>query len=245
MGRVTEITTRRAGRIAGVGYLVIFVLSIFANFVVFQGLVDLDDAAGTAQEIGDAEGLFRLGLIAFLVIFLVDVVIAWAIYVVFRDQSRDFSLLSAWLRLVYTIFLGVALVFFFQALRLLSGRAFLEVFDVGQLEAQALVALESFNAMWLIGLAAFGLHLVVLGRLIVRSGVASRVLGHILTLAGAAYVLDTVAHGLLADYDDYEAIFLTLVVVPSVIGELWLGLWLLLGAGTEAPKERGGPERAP
>lgn len=81
--------------------------------------------------------------------------------------------------------------------------------------------------MWLIGLAAFGAHLAVMGRLIVRSGVASPILGHILTVAGAAYVIDTVAHGVLSDYESVEGLFLALVVIPSVVGELWLTFWLL------------------
>jgi hypothetical protein len=47
-------------------------------------------------------------------------------------------------------------------------------------------------------------------------------------------VIDTVAHGLLAGYDDYETVFLVLVVVPSVVGELAFAVWLLLRGGKEA-----------
>lgn len=228
---IAETSPRQAARIAGVAYLIVFVLSIFANFVVRERLIEPGDAAATATNIVGNEGLFRLGLVGFMVVFVADLVIAWALYIFFRNLSRDLSLLTAWFRLVYTVFLGVALIFFFEALQLLSGADYLTVFDRGQLNAQTMVALEAFNYTWLIGLVCFGIHLILLGYLVVRSGYVSRVLGFVLMGAGVAYVIDTLANALLANYDDVEAVFLVIVAVPSVIGELWLGLWLLLKAG--------------
>jgi hypothetical protein len=228
-----DIKPRTAAIIAGVGYVVLFVLGVFANFFVREGLIVTDDAQATAANIADSEGLFRLGMVSFLVIFLVDVIVAWGLYIVFRRASRDVSLVAAWFRLVYTVFLGVALIYFFQALQFLNGSGVSGAFDTAQREAQALVALETFNSVWLIGLTAFGIHLVVLGWLIVRSRVAPKALGYVLMVAGAAYVIDTVAHSLLANYSDYETALVTMVAVPAVIAEGWMGLWLLLRAGKD------------
>lgn len=225
------MSPRQAARLAGVGYVMLFLLAIFANFFVLEGLIEAGDAATTAANIRESEGLFRLSLVSFMVVFIVDVVLAWALYIFFRNVSRDLSLLAAWFRLVYTVFLGIALIFFFQALQLLSGADYLTAFDTGQVNAQALGALEAFNYTWLIGLAAFGIHLLLLGFLILKSGYTSRLLGYVLMVAGAAYVVDTGAYTLVANYADYENLFLVMVAVPSVIGELWLGLWLLLRAG--------------
>lgn len=227
----SDINPRTAAVIAGIGYVILFAFAVFANFFVREGLVVTDDAQATAANIAESEGLFRLGMASFLAIFLVDVVVAWGLYIVFRRANRDVSLVAAWFRLVYTVFLGVALIYFFQALQFLSGSGFLESFDTAQREAQALVALDTFNSAWLIGLAAFGVHLVVLGGLILHSHAAPRVLGYVLIVAGAAYVIDTAAHSLLGNYSDYETAFIIMVAVPSVIAEGWMGLWLLLRAG--------------
>jgi len=170
-------------------------------------------------------------MVSFLVIFLVDVIVAWGLYIVFRRANRDVSLVAAWSRLVYTVFLGVALIYFFQALQFLTGSDVSEAFDAAQREAHALVALDTFNSAWLIGLAAFGLHLIVLGGLVVRSRTAPRALGCVLIVAGAAYVIDTIAHILLSNYSDDETAFIVMVAVPSVIAEGWMGLWLLLRGG--------------
>jgi hypothetical protein len=53
-------------------------------------------------------------------------------------------------------------------------------------------------------------------------------------VAGAAYIIDTLARAVLSDYADVENLFLAIVAIPSVIGELWFTLWLLLKGGKNA-----------
>ncbi len=224
---------RRAARIAGAGYVLIFVLAIFANFMVREGLVDQANPAATVANITDSIGLFRLGLAAFLAVFILDIVIAWALHVVFRRVNRDLSLLTAWMRLVYTVLLGVALVFFFQVLALVGNPDYAAALGSAQVEAHVMLALESFNATWLVGLAAFGIHLVLLGVLVVRSEMVSKALGWMLMAAGVAYVADTIANATLADYAAVAPVMLAVVALPSMIGEGWLGLWLLLSRRIE------------
>jgi hypothetical protein len=233
-----EMPGRQAARIAGIAYLAIFALAIFANFFVRTGLEEPGDAAATVENIASSEGLFRAGLIAFLAVFAIDVVIAWALYIVFRPVSRDLSLLAAWFRLIYTVFLGVALVFFFRVLVLTGDASFLSAFEPAQRDAEVMLALEAFDATWLIGLVCFGLHLLLLGGLILRSDGVSRVLGVLLMVAGVAYIVDTTANALLPNYDDLENAFLVIVAVPSVVAELWFAIWLLRGATRSLPRPR-------
>ena len=225
------ITPRTAALIGGIGYIVLFVLAIFANFLVKEGLIIHGDAAATAQNILNSEGLFRTGMVSFLLVFLIDTPIAWALFVLLRPIHRDLSLLAAWFRIVYTIFLGVALVFYYQALLYLDGGIFASSFKTEQLHALALMVLESFDFVWLIGLTAFGVHLILVGFLLIRSASVPRVLGWILILAGVSYIIDTSAHIILPDYSAYAGLFLALVALPSMIGEGWFGLWLLLRGG--------------
>ena len=98
-------------------------------------------------------------------------------------------------------------------------------------QAQALVALDSFDAAWLVGLVAFGVHLVMLGALLLRSKRGPRVMAVLLVVAGVAYVVDTTAHLLLSNYEQYGSVFLAMVAVPSIVAEGWFGLWLLVKGG--------------
>jgi len=226
-----EPTPRTAARVAGIGYIVIFALAIFANFFVRVGLVEPDDAATTFRNIADSEFLFRTALVAFLVVFVLDVVVAWALYIVFRPTGTRRSQLAAWFRLVYTVFLGIAVIFLFLALQFVGGAEFLGAFEPTQLNAQLMLALEAFNYTWLIGLAAFGIHLILIGNIMLRSGIAPKGLGIVLAIAGGAYVFDTLAYALLSNYAEYEDIFVAIVAVPSVIAELAFAWWLLARAG--------------
>ncbi|MCP3936480.1 MAG: DUF4386 domain-containing protein [Actinomycetia bacterium] len=217
----------RSALVGGFGYLGLFVLAIFANFVVIEGLVESDNGAATVHNISESMGLFRLGLLAFLGIFLIDVAVAWALHIVFRGHDHDLSLLAAWSRLVYTVLLGAALVHLFEVLQLVGGEGHASVLGREYVEAQVLTAFESFDSLWLIGLAVFGLHLVLLGVLVAGSDEAPDPMGWILVVAGIAYMADTVAHVALTDYSSYENLFLALVAIPALIGEGWMGLWLI------------------
>ena len=163
----------------------------------------------------------------YLAVFLLDVIVSWALHMVFRRVDRDVSLVTAWFRLTYTVFLGAGLVYFFEVLQVLGNADYVAALGAEQVNAQVMMSLNSFETTWLIGLAAFGIHLVLLGSLVRRSGWVPRAMALLLLVAGVAYVVDTVAHGLLSDYESYASLFLAIVAVPSLLGEGWLGLWLL------------------
>lgn len=228
---MTNITPRRAAIIAGIGYAAIFVLAVFANFLVREGLVVPGDAAATFANIVESETLLRAGMIAFLIIFLLDVVVAWALHMLFRTVSREVSLLSAWFRIVYTVFLGVAVIFLFAAVQLVGDASYLGAFTQGQLEAQATLMMDAFNYTWMIGLAAFGVHLILLGSMIISSRTASGVLGVLLAVAGGAYLADTSAQVLMTNYAEFADVFLALVAIPAITGEFAFMAWLLRKAG--------------
>lgn len=226
---------RTAARIAGISYVALFALAIFANFFVREGLVVGGDAAATFANIAASETLFRVGLLAFGIIFLLDVVVAGALHVVFESVSRHVSLIAAWFRLVYTAFLGVAAIFFFTALELVGGADHLTAFTQGQLEGHLTLAVNAFNYTWLVGLAAFGIHLILIGYLMFRSGAVSRVLAAILAIAGSAYMIDTTAYTMLANYSELEGVLLAIVAVPSVVAEFAFAVWLLRGGFDRRP----------
>lgn len=224
---LAETTPRRAGIIAGIGYLMLFVFAIFGNFLVLESLIVPDDAAATVANLAESGTTFRFGILAFLVIFLVDVVVAWALYVLLSPYAQRLSLAMAWMRIVYTVMLGVGIVFLMAASGLVQGATT----DVDQVA----LMLDGFDYSWMIGLAAFGLHLGLLGYILIRTRVAPRLLGVLVVVAGIAYVADTTFFTVLSDYESYADAFLIMVAVPSVIAELGLAIWLLARAGKELP----------
>jgi len=229
MTATTTAPRTAAGWAAG-GYLAIFVLAIFASFLALSPVIQPGEAAGTAAKLQGSETSFRLGAVAFVDVFLIDVVVAWALWVLFRPVHRDLSLLSAWFRLTYTVVLGAALGFLYAALWPAGSPGAL-----GESQDEAvLLALQTFDFAWVAGLAAFGAHLLVLGALMLKAR-CPRWIAWLLLTAGTAYILDTVAHLVLADYEASADLFLAIVALPSVIGEMSFAIWLfLLATGRRA-----------
>ena len=231
---LTPTTPRQAGIYAGIGYLILFFAAIFANFLVLESIVVSGDAAATVMNLTENETMFRWGIVAFLLIFAVDVFVAWALYIVFAPVARRVSLLAAWLRIVYTVMLGVGVVFLMAAAGLVGADGYAAAFEANQVDAQVVLLLQGFDYAWMTGLAVFGLHLIVLGYMIVRTVIAPRALGVVLVVAGWAYILDTLLFTLLRDYETYADAFTMMVAIPAVIAELWFTIWLLAKAGRDA-----------
>lgn len=226
-GALPDLSPRRAALVAGLAYIALFALAIFANFAVVERLVDPDDPAATLANLAADQQLVRWAIAAFVVIFALDVVVAWALHQLLRPHGESVSLLAAWLRLVYTVFLGGAVVGIAAALQLAGDADLTATVAADQRAAMAGLALDAFDLLWLVGLVCFGLHLVTIGVLLVRTDAGPGLLGGALVVAGAAYVFDTLVTIVYAGRDDHAAIFDPIVIVPAVVAELGFTIWLL------------------
>jgi MFS family permease len=218
---ITEISQRKAAMIAGLGLLIMTILAIFANFFVFQKLIVPGDSVTTANNILASQGLFRIGICSFLIVAILDVVVAWALYVLLEPVNKSLALLTALFRVVYATIFATALNNLFGVLYLLTNADYSRVFETGQLHAQVMLSLNAFNDGWNIGLAIFGLHLVALGYLVFKSGYMPRFLGILLIVAGLGYLVDSFGKILLSNYNITIAMF-------TFIGELLFMFWLLI-----------------
>jgi len=226
--RQTAISPRRTAVIAGVAYAVLIVLGLFFNFVVL-GLIEPDDAAVTVDNIGDAGLLFRTGLVAFIVVLIADVVVAWGLYVFFQRTSRELSVFAAWFRLLYVAVAAAAVLNLLVAAKLVDGTGYPATLETVQRNAQVMLSLDGFIYGWRVSLVAFGVHLLLLGFVMVKSRYAPRALGMLVGLAGIGYVLTSLVGILMAAFDRNLAVLLLAVV--TVPGEFGLTTWLLWKAG--------------
>jgi hypothetical protein len=238
---IADISQRQAAKIAGIAYVVISVLALFAYFFVKDRLVEPGDAAATVSNIAGSEGLFRSGVAALVAVFVADAVVAWALYIFFRRVSRDVSLLAAWFRLLYTAISAIALLNLLVAVLLVGGADYATALGVGQRDAQVLLFLDAYDYGWAIGLVCFGIHLVLLGFLVLRSDYVPSILGVLLAVAGLGYLVGSLGRFVLPNYEDYENLFMVLVAVPAIAGEFSLTGWLLLRGGKEQDLLRAGP----
>jgi len=225
---LADISLRQAALIAGLGYLVIFVFG-YAN-VRREKLIVRGDPAATASNIVASESRFRIGVASWIVMLVADVVVAWALYIFLKPVSESLSLLTAWLRLVNVAVAAIAVVNLLSVLDVLTG-ANSEVLSADQRATRSMRLLRSYDFGFNVAFVFFGLHILGLGYLIVRSDYVPTVLGVLLIIASVGYFIDSFASVLSPRYDNNEALFIVFVAVPAIIAELSLTVWLLIWGG--------------
>ena len=213
------MTLRQAALIAGVGYLIMPVS--FAEFSVYPKLVIAGNIEQTVQNIVAHSGLFLAAIFCYLITFISDVVIAWALYVLLVPVNRSVSLLTAWFRLMYTAIALFGLLNLVTVFRLLNTPDYTTVFGPGQLHAQVKLLLNSFRYDWSMGLVIFAIHLGLLGYLVYRSGYIPRIIGILLAIDGLGWLIDSLRPYL------YPNAHLGFIFI-TFFGELIFMLWLLV-----------------
>lgn len=223
--RIADMSLRKAALVAGLGYLVVFILT--PSFWV-ESLFVPADAAATASNILASELLFRMGIASWLIVLVFDAVVAWAIYYLLEPVNRSLSLLAAWFRLVYVAIFGFNMLNWLNALQIIGGANDFTVFETGQRQAQMMQFFDAYGYGTNIAFVFFGIHIAILGYLVFKSDFIPQIIGGLLMVASVGYLIDSFASFLSFNYANNDAAFVLIVAVPAVIAELSLTLWLLI-----------------
>jgi hypothetical protein len=224
-------TLKRNVRVAGALYVALGLIAPFALLYVPRTLIVRGDAADTARRILASEMLFRLGIVANLTSTILFLFMAMALYRVFKDVDRTQASIMVALAVMPAPLTLFKVVNDLAALTLLRGADFLAVFTRPQLEAMALVFLDMHRKADVIAQIFWGLWLFPLGILVIRSGFIPRLLGVLLLVNGATYVVLSLTYLLAPSYAGPIGRY---AFIPET-GELWFMLWLLF-KGASTPK---------
>jgi hypothetical protein len=222
-------STRKVALATAFGLLAMALLAPFAQFGVLQTLIVPADATATTDNILASAGLFRAAIAAFLIVAILDVVVAWGLYVLLRPANENLALLVAWLRVVYAAVFAYALVNLLDVGQLLQGTN-APGLSPAQMQAEVASSIASFGNAWDLALAIFGIHLLGLGALLFRSIAFPRFLGALVVLAGVGYLADSFGTILVPGYTLTISVF-------TFVGEALLIVWLFKLAiqGTRSP----------
>jgi len=210
-------------RVGGVLYLIIIVIGALGEAVVRGSIVVPGNATATAANLRSLEWLWRLGVAGEVVLLTCATALALILYVLLRPVSRDLALLGVFFNLVSLAIEGVAAVSLAAALLPMTN-AYVSAFTPEQLNVMAMLSVRSHSAGFGIALIFFGMECVILGYLIFRSGYMPRSIGVLMQIAGVCYVINSFA--LLLSPPLSSRLF-PAILIPSLIAELSLALWLL------------------
>ncbi len=223
--RMAEASPLRWARIAGGLYLIIIVGGFFAIGYVPAALVVPGDAAATAHNILAHELLYRLGLVAHIIILTCNIPLAVIFYDLFKVVNRRLALLVVFFTLVGTAVEGANLLNQFAPLMLLGGGHYLSVFTPEQLQALAYMPLDPQAISYDIQQVFYAYYLLAAGYLVFRSTFLPRTVGVLLAIGGLCYLTYSFATFLAPGF---AAHLVPYIQLPSGVGELSLCLWLLV-----------------
>lgn len=214
-----------SSRVAGLVAAVVLASGSFAGYVASR-LIVRGDAAATSSNIVASETLFRLGLLGSLVMMLAFIVYALLLYRLLQPVNRSHAVLMLALALVSVPIYMLSQVNLFAALPLASAG----------LHEQVSLFLELHRLGNLIAAIFFGLWLIPLGLLVLRSGFLPRFLGILLLVGSPGYVIVFVQAFLFPGYQ--RTLWSNPFLVITHVAEGALMLWLLIRGVNAAEWER-------
>jgi Domain of unknown function (DUF4386) len=208
---------RSIARLTGLAYLGLLIFGPLGFMVIRGTLYVANDAAQTAANLIEREGLARLGIAADLGTALAHAVTAVLFFVLFR---RVHAIAAASIT-AFGLMSAAALLF----AAVCSATALDVALDGSATSAQdALLLYRLQGSAWEVGGLFFGLWLIPMGWLVLRSAYMPRPMGWLLVVGGGGYLLSAFLHYLLPDASGLADALLA----PSTIGELWMIGYLLV-----------------
>lgn len=218
-------------RVVGSIYLAAMALSMFTQVYVPGRIVVPGDLAATARNLVALDGLFRTGIVVDILIFVSDVVIAWAFYELLKPVDAGLARLGTFLRVADAAILGAVTLNGLVSVRLLSGADYLQTIDPQQLQGLARLFMAMRGTGLYIGFVFLGAGSTVFAYLLFRSRYIPRVLAGWGVFASALLALGSLAT-LLSPWFAANASMASMV--PMFFYEVPLGLWLLV-KGVKVP----------
>jgi Domain of unknown function (DUF4386) len=227
---------QKTARLAGFYYLLVAICGFYGIMYVPSQVVVKGNAVATMQNILDKEFLFRSGITANLLGSVAFMLTALTFYQLFKNiDERKAKLLVAFVIVQIPItFLSES--FAFASLMISKGEI-LKNLDFPQRQDWVLFFLKLKSYTINILIIFWGLWLIPLGQLILKSGYLPKLIGVLLVLGGTAYVIESLDYILFSEklsfITDYGFVFYSTAELSTVI-------WLLVKGVNSSPLQEKG-----
>jgi hypothetical protein len=214
---------KKTARLAGLLTLLIAVIAIVSMVFLPTDLIVPGDAMRTAANIQASEGAFRISMVGDALIFLVEIILVVILFDLVKAVDKTLAAISSLARFGMTVIQGMNLINRFIVLSLVGGVGYLSVFAADQVNTLVMLFLDTHDYLVLIWGLSFGLHLLILGYLVYKSGYMPGYTGILLIVAGVCYLVQSFGNILLPQY---EEIFTVIGFISMV--ELVFPIWLVI-----------------
>jgi hypothetical protein len=222
---------RKAALTGGISLIIMTIAALFSYGYIHGSLIVQGDASATFQNIQSSGMLFKAEILGWIIILICDIAVAWAFYIFLKPIHHNLSLLGAWLRLIYSAILGMAVMNLLFVMHLTDKTNNLSLFSTDYLQAQTILHLETFESIWFVGLIIFGGHLLVAGYIALQSSTIPKLVSVLLLIASIGYIALHVCSTFFPQFEGVVTVIEYVFTVPMFAGEFGFGLWLLFKGG--------------
>lgn len=208
-------------KIAGITYALIIIIATFPPIIFDIG--SLLKAENAADNLLGQEGIFRVAIAVEFLMFVLVMVLSWALYVLLKPVNKNIALLGLIFRFGEALLGCVVIMFYFTVLLLLSGAEFLKAFEPTQLQALSHFFLKLSGVGYNILLFIMGIGGIAYCYLFYTSNYIPRVL----SAWGIITYATMVVYGFAKIAMHNPPSELVYAMVPGALFELIIGLWLV------------------
>lgn len=216
---------KRTARTAGAIYLLVVVTGMFGLAYVPGQLIVWDDPAATYANITHHETEFRAGIAVSAVCYIAFTFLPLALYRLLHAVDRTQAHI-----MVITALLSVPI----SLLNLINKLKILDVLDdayggaltLQEATGKTMEYLHQYNNGILIAMLFWGIWLLPLGYLIIRSAFLPKAIGILVMAGGVGYLIMCFGQIMIPDYISIP--FFNYISLMPTIGELSICFWLLI-----------------
>lgn len=218
-------------RTGGVLYLIIIIVGLFNEIFIRAKLIVSADVTATASNLLASEQLWRLGFAGSIIMLMCAIPLALIMFVLLRPVNNHIALLALLFNLVSISVEAVSDLSIFAALFPLSGSNYLNAFEPQQLNVLSYLTFRMHASGYNISLVFFGMNCFFWGYLVYKSVYFPKIIGVLLMICAVCYVTNSFAWFLAPKF---AATLVPAILVPCLIAELSLCLWLMI-KGVQMP----------
>ncbi len=218
------VSVRRLSRIGGALYVTIIVLGFTEAAFIREPIVVSGNAAATAANLTSMESLWRLSIASDYLVLICSIALVMILYRLLRPVNLLLARIAVCFNLVSLTVEAVADLLLVAALLPLGRASYLGAFTADQRVALSSLAIRQFDYGFGAALIFFGVECLILGHLIYESGYLPKPVGVLMAAAGAAYLINSFS--LMLSPALATRLF-PFILLPSLVGESSLALWLL------------------
>lgn len=166
--------------------------------------------------ISENQELYKWMVIGFIFVALLDFLVSWTIFKLFKKENKQLALIISLLRFLYTVIFSRAIIFLINNFELSSKHDV----DVNR-------NFENFLNTWSIGLICFGIHLILLALLLKKHLYIPKFIWYLMFIAGISYLSTNSIKIFIPESHDTINHLETILALPMALGELCFAFWLI------------------